>query len=218
MTKPEVKSEQNMRRCYEIVSGAVYPFTGDISAAPVDIFPWGNPCAEDDYRPQTTAAMTADDAALYVFMETAENEIRAVERGFSAKVYTDSCMELFLMPDPVHSSLYFNWEFNPTGAMYLSLGTNRYDREEVAPENYPELFRVKTLVKADGWTLEYRIPFDFLGRYFPGFEPRTGYVMYGNFYKCGDNTTRPHYGCWSPIDLPKPDFHCSDFFGRLLIK
>jgi hypothetical protein len=41
--------------------------------------------------------------------------------------------------------------------------------------------------------------------------------MRGNFYKCGDKTIHPHYGCWSPIELPKPDFHCSDFFGEIIL-
>jgi hypothetical protein len=161
--------------------------------------------------------MAADDTAFYVFMETTEKEIRSEERGFSRNVYTDSCMELFLIPDPVYSSRYFNWEFNPAGAMYLSLGTSRFDREDIAPENYPELFRLKTGAKTDGWTLEYRIPFGFLRRYFPAFAPRAGHLMRGNFYKCGDKTVRPHYGCWSPIDLPKPDFHCPEFFGEMIL-
>jgi hypothetical protein len=186
-------------------------------SAPVDIFPWGGRSADDGYRPVTAAGMTADDTAFYVFMETDESEIRAEERDFSKNVYTDSCMELFLMPDPARSARYFNWEFNPCGAMYLSLGTSRYDREDVSPENYRELFRLKTAVRADGWTLEYRIPFDFLRRYFPAFEPRAGHCMRGNFYKCGDKTARPHYGCWSPIDLPAPEFHCPEFFGEMTL-
>jgi hypothetical protein len=188
-----------------------------LSAAPIDVFPWGDSGAADDYRPLTIAGMTADDTAFYVSMQTSENEIRSVERGFSGDVYADSCMELFLMPDPAHSSGYFNWEFNPAGAMYLSLGTSRYDRDDIAPKNYPELFRLKTGIKTDGWTLDYRIPFDFLRRYFPTFEPRSGYCMRGNFYKCGDKTARPHYGCWSPIDLPEPDFHCPEFFGKMIL-
>ncbi|MDR2071457.1 MAG: carbohydrate-binding family 9-like protein [Treponema sp.] len=211
------KSEQSIRRYHIIRSDAVFQYKSDISIAPVDVFPWSNSDAVDDYCPPTAAGITADDAAFYVFMETAENDIRAAERGFSAKVCTDSCMELFLMPDPVHSPRYFNWEFNPAGAMYLGLGTNRYDREDIILDNYPKLFRLQTCMKTGGWTLEYRIPFGFLGRYFPAFEPRAGHFMRGNFYKCGDKTIHPHYGCWSPIELPKPDFHCSDFFGEIIL-
>jgi hypothetical protein len=149
-------------------------------------------------------------------METGETDVRAEEQGFSNQVYTDSCMELFLMPDPAHSPRYLNWEFNPRGAMYLSLGTSRYDREDIQADNYRELFQVKTEVYSGLWRLEYYIPRDFLRSFFPSMEWETGHAMRGNFYKCGDKTVHPHFGCWSPIDLPRPDFHCPDFFGDLI--
>jgi hypothetical protein len=189
--------------------------------AAVDIFPWdepgsGNSPGGANCRPATVAKLAADDTALYVRMETSETDLRAEESGFSGLVYTDSCMELFLMPDPVHSSQYLNWEFNPRGAMYLSLGTSRHDREDIRVEHYAGLFQVKAKTRHDGWHLEYCIPRSFLRRYFPALEWSSGSVMRGNFYKCGDKTSHPHYGCWSPIALPKPDFHCPDFFGELI--
>jgi hypothetical protein len=97
------------------------------NAAGVNLFPWSG-AGRDDYRPATTAKMAASDDCLFVFMETNETEIRAEEKGFSGKVYTDSCMELFLTADPRNSAQYLNWEFNPSGAMYLCVGASRYDR------------------------------------------------------------------------------------------
>jgi hypothetical protein len=184
--------------------------------APVDCFPWGAQM-KDDFRPASSAWMAANDTSLRICMETGETGLRAEERGFSGEVYTDSCMELFLMPDPAHSPNYLNWEFNPAGAMYLSLGTSRFDRVDVPEEDYRELFQVKTRIHAGGWRLEYAVPLSFLRRFFPLLELKPGHVMRGNFYKCGDKTARPHFGCWSPIDLPKPDFHCPDFFGSMLL-
>ncbi|MDR0719944.1 MAG: hypothetical protein LBF78_09935, partial [Treponema sp.] len=80
------------KRIYQIkrVTAIHKEWQESLSPAPVDIFPWGDPNAADDYRLATTAGVTADDTAFYVFMETAEDGIRAVERGFSANVYTDS--------------------------------------------------------------------------------------------------------------------------------
>lgn len=186
-----------------------------IPAAAVDIFPWG--ASPEDFRPATAASMAVSDTALYVFMETTETDIRAAEHGFSDQVYTDSCMELFLMPDPGNSLQYVNWEFNPKGAIYLGLGTSRYDRRDIRVENYQDFFQVKTALNEKGWQLEYCIPLQFLGRFFPSLELKPGHTMAGNFYKCGDKCARPHYGCWSPIDLPKPDFHCPEFFGSLIL-
>jgi hypothetical protein len=151
-------------------------------------------------------------------METNETGLRTREEGFSPLVYTDSCMELFLMPDPENSSCYLNWEFNPAGAMCLAAGTSRHDRSPVSREDYRELFQVKTMTHNEGWNLEFHIPLNFPRRFFPGADLRPSRVMAANFYKCGDRTSRPHFGCWSPIELPAPDFHCPAFFGSLLVK
>jgi hypothetical protein len=181
----------------------------------IDIFPW--PQTGHDFCPVTTAKMAVCDDCLFVYMETNETEIRVKEKDFSGLVYTDSCMELFLMPDPGNSSQYLNWEFNPAGSMYLAIGTHRFDRHDVRDDNYRELFQVKTVTHNNGWNLEYRIPLVFLRCCFPSLKLKKGHVMRGNFYKCGDKTARPHFGCWSPIELPKPDFHCPGFFGDLIL-
>jgi len=187
------------------------------NTANVDIFPWpainGN-----DFRPVTTVKMASSDDSLFVFMETSEKEIRAEVRGLSRLVYTDSCMEFFLTADPVNSTQYINWEFNPAGALCLAVGTHRYDRHEIQIDEYMELFNVKTNIHNNGWSVEYRIPFTFLRSCFPSLELKKGHIMRGNFYKCGDKTARPHYGCWSPINLPNPDFHCPVFFGTLILE
>jgi len=151
-------------------------------------------------------------------METDETEIRAEERGLSGQVHTDSCMEFFLNADPVNSNQYVNWEFNPAGALCLAVGSHRYDRHDIQIDAYMDLFQVKTNIRDNGWSVEFRIPFAFLLSCFPLLQIKRGHVMRGNFYKCGDKTARPHYACWSPIDLPYPDFHCPAFFGTLILE
>ena len=183
----------------------------EAAAANLECFPWPDAI---DYRPVTSARLAFDGKAIFVFMETNETNLRMQARGFSL-VHTDSCMEFFFSPDPKNSS-YLNFEFNPAGAMYLSIGTSRFERTEIPQENYQEYFNVKTAINGNGWNLEFHIPLSFIQQYFPAVELKPGYVMRGNFYKCGDNTARPHYGCWSPIDLPSPNFHCPDFFGKLI--
>jgi len=187
------------------------------NTANVNIFPW-HAIDGDDYRPVTTVKMASNDDSLFVFMETSETEIRAEERGLSRLVYTDSCMEFFLMADPVNSIQYINLEFNPAGALCLAVGTHRYDRHEIQIDSYMDLFHVKTNIHNNGWNIEYRIPFTFLRSCFPSLELKQKHIMRGNFYKCGDKTVRPHYACWSPINLPNPDFHCPAFFGTLILE
>ena len=40
-------------------------------------------------------------------------------------------------------------------------------------------------------------------------------VAKGNFYKCGDMLSKPHFLSWNPIDTPSPDFHVPASFGLL---
>ena len=182
----------------------------DAPEAKIDIFPWAS-LMTDDYRPVTSGRLGVDGKSVFVYMESDETDLRMETKGFGY-VHTDSCMEFFFSPDPA-SQKYFNYEFNPAGAMQLSIGTSRYDREILPVENFGDFFQVKTTVHENGWNLEYCVALSFLRRFFPSLELTPGYKMRGNFYKCGDNTKRPHYGCWSPIDLAKPDFHCPQFFG-----
>ena len=181
--------------------------------ARVDKFPWAE---TTNYRPATSAWLGYDSSSLFVYMETDETELRMETRGFGY-VHTDSCMEFFFSPD-LASQKYLNFEFNPAGAMFLSIGASRHDRELISQDNYIDLFAVKTAIHKKGWTLEFGVPVLFLRQYYPALELKSGLVMRGNFYKCGDNTSRPHYGCWSPIELDKPDFHCPRFFGDLILE
>jgi hypothetical protein len=40
----------------------------------------------------------------------------------------------------------------------------------------------------------------------------------GNFYKCGDKLTKPHFLSWNAIDTPSPDFHVPQAFGTLIFE
>ena len=64
------------------------------------------------------------------------------------------------------------------------------------------------------WTVEERIPLDLI---FREKKPVFPQVLKANFYKCADKTKRPHFLSWRPIDLPKPDFHCPQFFGEIIL-
>ena len=213
MKKTEEKTYGIIRGGEELLknSGSLIPKTQ------VGVYPWAGINNGRDYRPITTALMACLPEALYVRMETAEENPRMQERGFSGEVYTDSCMELFLMPDPERSAEYFNWELNAAGSMYLSLGAGRFERRDIDPEDYPSFFRVKAEIKPGSWSIEYQIPHEFIRSYFPDFAPDAGWRMRGNFFKCGEKMEFLHYGCWAWIDLPQPDFHSPAYFGSLVI-
>ena len=127
----------------------------------------------------------------------------------------DSCLEFFFAPR-WGDGRYFNFEFNPNGCMYLGFGSGRTDHVRLLPERPG--FAPRPLRTADGWGIEYRIPFLFVKEFFAGFEAAEGTQFRGNFYKCGDLTARPHYLAWNPCTSPAPDFHRPGDFGILRLK
>ena len=77
----------------------------------------------------------------------------------------------------------------------------------------------KALSKNDDWSVTVRIGIEDLKK-LTGLKEEMlvpGYTFWGNFYKCGDDTSIPHYGSWNPIALPAPDFHCPVHFGTLIL-
>ncbi|MFY9152364.1 MAG: carbohydrate-binding family 9-like protein, partial [Prolixibacteraceae bacterium] len=46
-------------------------------------------------------------------------------------------------------------------------------------------------------------------------KPVSGKKMRGNFYKCGDGLSVPHFVSWTKIKTEKPSFHEPAFFGGL---
>jgi hypothetical protein len=48
-----------------------------------------------------------------------------------------------------------------------------------------------------------------------GLETFRGVEARGNFYKCGDNLTIPHYLSWNPVEAEMPNFHMPFYFGDI---
>ena len=62
------------------------------------------------------------------------------------------------------------------------------------------------------WWLAEVIPFSLIGM------DKAPESLRMNFYKCGDKCSKMHFLSWSEIDLPAPDFHCPDYFGKVIFE
>ena len=93
-----------------------------------------------------------------------------------------------------------------------SLSRSFFGKFDISDRGVPSAKAEKT---ESGWELNYAIPAAFLRRFFPEFRAESGAMICGNFYKCGDETVQPHYYSWNPVELVDPDFHRSEFFGKL---
>jgi hypothetical protein len=183
--------------------------------------------AGSDHRPRAEARLLFDDRALYVLFEVDDRYVRAVAQGFQGPVYEDSCVELFIRPRPGKG--YFNVETNCGGTLLMYYiedprrtadGFARYRRLQPRDVEGLHIFhslpsRVEPEI-ADPlrWSVSYGLPLELLERYL-GEPVRPGAGSWrGNFHKCGDRTSHPHWGSWSPIgeDL---NFHQPERFGEL---
>jgi hypothetical protein len=130
-------------------------------------------------------------------------------------------VEFFVQP--VMGKGYFNIEINAGGTLLASYiedptrgpyGFAKWTPMDLAWGSQIEICsslpRVVESEQAAQWTLRYRLPYAL-------FEPFTGPLMEkswrGNFYKCGDATSSPHWVSWAPLSAR--NFHLPACFGSL---
>lgn len=197
-------------RSYTVKKITGAPNWNEIERLSIDQLLWTESCDV-----QAWAQVCWDENALYVRQTAKEAVVRAELDGPLERVCNDSCLEFFLRP--TEAPHYLNFEFNPNASLYLGFRTGRELSVRLVHEKYPEAFAPKTARTPDGWELSYRIPFAFIRLFFPQWEAKAGAKLYGNFYKCGDETPNPHYLAWNPIQWPTPEFHRPEQFGALIL-
>jgi hypothetical protein len=176
------------------------------------------------YRPRVEVRLFYTDRFLTIDFKAYERKIRALCRHFQDPVYEDSCVEFFFDPFPEKGLGYVNIETNPLGVMLIGIGQNRSGRRLLDPEEAAGIDVAASVTHpveggygADFWRVTYRIPASFFEQLY-GERLRPSLAGRGNFFKCGDSTAFAHYGAWSPIENPVPDFHLPRFFGILVFE
>lgn len=171
------------------------------------------------YKPEVSFRIVHTGDKLLVHYRVTEESVRAVAAHDDGRVWEDSCCEFFVSPDG--NDVYYNLECNCGGTLLLHGGQKGGDRPS-AP--------VSVLESIDRWASLGRTPFEEqVGErtwelalvvpasafFLHAITDFSGLVMRANFYKCGDLLRTPHFLSWSPIDLPRPQFHCPQYFGEI---
>jgi hypothetical protein len=161
------------------------------------------------------ARLGYDKEKLKLRLEAREEKILSRFSGLTDMVCNDSCLEFFFSPQ---EGRYFNFEFNPRGALYLGYGMDRYHSYRLYIPEYRELFSVSPFSFEGGWGIDFSIPLAFIQIYAPAFTLEKGRIFRANFYKCGDETEVPHYLAWNRVEWPEPDFHRPEYFGKIVLE
>lgn len=182
-----------------------------------------------DHRPRTFVRLLHDAVGIYGSFQVHDQYVRCVRSHYFDEVWKDSCVEFFAEPKPGRG--YFNFEFNCGGAFLCShitdptpapggfkqfakvpaaLGQTIQVRSSLPPRVEPEID--SPLV----WTLAFLIPFALLECYVGPLGEKRGQVWRGNFYKCAEENSHPHWAAWAPVD--ELNFHRPNCFGTIRLE
>lgn len=169
------------------------------------------------YHPEVFAQLAYDSTGFIIKFTVYEKNPMCRRKNHLEPVHLDSCIEWFVCFAPELTPKYFNFEINAAGAMNAGFRLNRYENEPLTPEEI-ESFGIKTEILSDRWSGCYKIPFAFIASKIPGCKFESGTVLRTNLYKCGEETEQLHFMSCFDIPLEKPDFHCPQFFGEIVIE
>jgi hypothetical protein len=181
---------------------------------PIDIAPW----REFTDKPKVSFSISHNGSHIFIKYDVTEKEVLARYRDINDPVYKDSCVEFFIGFNDEPS--YYNIEFNRLGVCLGRFGPERENRKELPVEILKKIKYDRTLRQVEvnnepeiNWTLTVSVPISvFCFHNFNSIQRQNCRV---NFYKCGDDLTRPHYLAWNKIDWPEPNFHLPQFFGKV---
>jgi hypothetical protein len=183
-------------------------------------------------HPKTECRVLYNQEGFRYSFQVRDRWVRAQALNYQDQVCLDSCVEFFVQAAGAPG--YFNFEVNCIGTLLLS-----YIED---PHRTPTGFVKATPVRAQDaaritiepsitqrpflpertepltWQVDVGVPFELLRSYVPDFQiPRSGTEWRGNFFKCGDETSHPHWASWAPIG-EELNFHVPRYFGKLVFE
>ena len=173
---------------------------------------------EYPYKPDLKFRIGHTDNEIWLKFYVKEKNVLAQETRINGDVYKDSTVEFFISLDKIN---YYNFEFNCIGTPHVAHGPGRGNRNFVATDIVEQIERKSTLgtqpfAEKSGnfeWEMMIRIPSECFA--FDKLKSFNGLKATANFYKCGDETSEPHFVSWNPIKTENPDYHCPQFFAEV---
>jgi len=176
---------------------------------------WG----EYPYLPDVSVQIAWNENELFLQYVVSEQSVKAEVTESNGRVWTDSCVEFFLSPEG--NDEYYNLELNCIGTILLGYRKKGDAAIHASNEQISAIRRISTLGNSPfpelksptDWKITIAIPWEAFFKH--KLNPISGMKMRGNFYKCGDGLTFPHFVSWTKIKTEKPSFHAPEFFGGL---
>lgn len=180
-----------------------------------------------EHRPRVRARLLHDDTAIYVQFNVSDRYVRCTRTDYQSMVCNDSCVEFFVQPKPDKG--YFNFEVNAVGTLLLSYvedpartpdGFAKFTRSPWSVGKCVQIYHsLEGIIYPEwshdvNWTVAYAIPRELFEVYVGPVGTLAGQTWRANFYKCGDETSHPHWAYWAPIGETL-NFHQPEFFAPI---
>ncbi len=186
-----------------------------VQFAAIDTCNWAS---DFPYAPKVEFRIAHTGKSIVLNYRVEEDTARAVAAD-DGNVWEDTCCEFFSVP--AGDGIYYNIECNCAGQMLIGCGPERENRERATQQVLDTVRRWSSLGREpfeekdapEVWQLVLVVPVSAF--YNHHIDDISGTTVRANFYKCGDKLSKPHFLSWNPISLPKPDFHCPQFFGEV---
>ena len=171
------------------------------------------------YKPDVSVQIAYNENEFFLQYKVNEQSVKAEIVESNGRVCTDSCVEFFLSPEG--NNEYYNLEMNCIGSIMLGFREKGKPAIYATEEQIATIRRISTLgdspfpeIKGSTeWQITIAIPWEIFFKH--ALKPAQGKKMRGNFYKCGDGLSVPHFVSWTKIKTEKPSFHNPEFFGGL---
>lgn len=171
------------------------------------------------YKPKVKFRIAHTENSILLHYKVKEASVRAKYSEDNDSVWTDSCVEFFLIP--AGDGIYYNIECNCIGTILIAAGPARNDRKRASKEITSLVQRWSSLgnqpfeerIEETNWEVALIIPYTAFFKH--QITSLDGKEIKANFYKCGDELQTPHFLSWKPVTIENPDFHRPDFFGTL---
>ena len=182
-----------------------------------------------DHRPQTSLQLLHDNHSIHGLFRVRDRYVRCRYQAFGDPVYRDSCVEFFARPKPGLG--YFNFEFNCGGAFLCNYITD----ETRVPTGFKACIKLSPgdvsmvqvacsmpkMVEPEialpvSWWLAFTLPAAVMEKFVGPVGTLSGQTWRANAFKCGNETSHPHWAAWSPVD--QLNFHLTRCFGELVFE
>lgn len=178
------------------------------------------------HRPEVAVRIGHTGDRLHLRFAVRDRWVISRIQRVNGPVCTDSCVEFFVEPLP--GGGYFNVEVNAGGTVHCShitdptpvpggfAGCAMLSADEIGAiavdGSLPRMIDPEIADPVD-WTMCLGIPLSLFSARLGRTPPVPG-TWRGNFYKCADHSSHPHWASWAPID-ERLAFHVPHRFGTL---